>query len=170
VKNTEEGFTLVELMVTLAVVVILMAVAIPSFNEAMLGSKLTSNANDFVASLNKARSEAITRNSMVTLCASTCPTSNPTCTCAAGGGWEQGWIVLAGAETLLRHAELDTGLKMSEAGGKVEIDLQPTGVGADQATITLCQNTPYAGSQERVINVSATGRASLISTQNGACP
>jgi len=169
-KDAEEGFTLIELMITLAIMIILMAVAIPSFNETMLGGKLTSNANDLVASLNKARGEAIKRNSTVTLCASTCPAASATCTCAAGGEWDQGWIVLAGAETLLRHDSLDTGLKMTEASSVLSILLQPTGVGSTQATITLCQNSPSAGSQERVISISATGRASLTSTETGSCP
>jgi len=168
-KNTEEGFSLIELMVTLAIMIILMAVAIPSFNETMLGSKLTSNANDFVASLNKARSEAIKRNSTVTFCASTCPAGTDPCTCATAGGWDQGWVVLAGTEILLRHTSMATGLKMTDASNVRSITLQPTGVGATQATITLCQNSPSAGSQERVISVSATGRASLTSTANGVC-
>jgi len=168
-KDAEEGFTLIELMVTLAIMIIIMAVAVPSFNETMLGSKLTSNANDFVTSLNKARSEAIKRNSTVTFCASTCAASDTTCTCATAGGWDQGWVILAGTEIVFRHTSITTGLKMTDASNVRSITLQPTGVGATQATITLCQNSPSAGSQERVISVSATGRASLTSTTNGTC-
>ena len=97
-----------------------------------------------------------------------------TCTCAEGGGWDQGWVILVLVEDtekiLLRHDSFDSGLKMTDASNVRSIVLQPTGVGATQATITLCQNSPSAGSQERVINISATGRASLTSTETGSCP
>ena len=53
------GFTLVELMITLAIAGILVAVGIPSFNSTISDSRLTSYANEFVTALNLARSEAI---------------------------------------------------------------------------------------------------------------
>ena len=79
------GFTLIELVVTLTVAAILLAIAVPSFYDATLGSKLASYANNFVASVSLARSEAIKRNAAVTLCASSDGAS------CASGGWEQGF-------------------------------------------------------------------------------
>ena len=55
------GFTLVELMITLAIAGILVAVGIPSFNSTISSNRLTSYANELVTALNLARSEAVKR-------------------------------------------------------------------------------------------------------------
>jgi len=159
----QQGFTLIELMVTIAVLGILLAIAVPSFMDAVLGSKLSSAANSLVANAYLARGEAIKRNGVVQLCAgSSCPGS---------GGWEQGWIVRAADGTVIqRQSALSPGLKMTESGGINSIDFQPTGVGVTQATLTVCRATPSVGSQERVISISATGRASVTKTTTGSCP
>ena len=49
-SRTLSGFTLIELMVTIAVMALLLAIAVPAFNDATLGGKLSSYANNFVAS------------------------------------------------------------------------------------------------------------------------
>ncbi|RTZ60982.1 MAG: hypothetical protein DSZ32_02660 [Gammaproteobacteria bacterium] len=81
------GFTLVELVVTLAVAAILVSTAVPSFVELVSNSHATKIANDFVASLHAARSEAVKRNVRVTVCHS----ANQK-TCNPGGKWTDGWI------------------------------------------------------------------------------
>jgi type IV fimbrial biogenesis protein FimT len=84
-----KGFTLIELMVTLAVAAIIMTVAVPSFNNLIRNNRLTVQNNELVSTLLVARSEAVKRSTTVTVCASsdqaTCDTSN----------WESGWIVFA---------------------------------------------------------------------------
>ena len=62
------GFTIIELMVTLAVAAILLAIAIPSFNYLMVSNKLTTTANDIVTAVNTARITAIKRNTDVSVC------------------------------------------------------------------------------------------------------
>jgi len=159
----QQGFTLIELMITITVLGILLAVAVPSFTDAVLGSKLRSYANNFLASVYLARGEAIKRNSVVNLCASSNGTS---CT----GDWEQGWIVLTGTTVIQRQSALSSGMKMTESGGVSSINFQPTGVGVTPATLTVCRATPSVGGQERVISISATGRASVAKTTTGSCP
>jgi type IV fimbrial biogenesis protein FimT len=157
----QRGFTLVEMMVAITIMSILLAIAIPNFNNAILGSKLSGYANNLVASAFLARGEAIKRNAVVTLCVSTNGT-----TCATGG-WEQGWIVLAGTEVLQRQPVANPGFKFT--GTVSTVRFQPTGVGSDQAAITICRATPTAGDQERVVSISATGRASTAKTTTGTC-
>lgn len=63
----DSGFTLLELMVAIAIAGVLMAIAIPSFREMIRNNRLTTYANEFVTSLNIARSEAVKRGVPVTV-------------------------------------------------------------------------------------------------------
>lgn len=62
------GFTLVELMVTVAVAAVLLIIAVPSFNNIINTNRLTTAANSMVNALNTARMEAIKRNGSVQFC------------------------------------------------------------------------------------------------------
>lgn len=157
------GFTLVEMMVTIAVLAILLGIAVPSFTETLLGNKLASYANELSSSALLARGEAIKRNAVVTLCVSS------TGTACGTGSWEQGWIVISGTTVLHQHAALPSGLKVIETSATSSIDFRPTGVGASAATLTVCRATPSVGAQERVVTISVTGRTSVSKTTNGAC-
>ena len=82
------GFTLIELMTTLAVAVVILTVGVPNFQELIKANTLNSQVNSFVAGINLTRSEAIKRSGRVSICKSSTLTA-----CATSGGWEQGWIV-----------------------------------------------------------------------------
>lgn len=160
-----DGFTLIELLVTIALVAILLALAAPSLRDASLSSTLAANANRLVASATLARSEAIKRNTPITLCTSINGTS-----CATTGQWEQGWIVLNGATVLLHEQAAPAGFKMTASpAGTASLSFQATGVGSTPADFTVCRATPTAGIQERVVSVSTTGRTSVKKTTTGVC-
>lgn len=158
------GFTLIELMITIAVMAILLAIVIPSFTDATLGSKLRSQANDLAAGVLLARSEAIKRNKTVTLCASSNGTS---CT----GGWADGWIVIGSDGTvILKHPAAAGGFLINSTSATVtSVIFQPTGVGATQTTLTVCRATPSVGSQERAVRISTTGKTKVSKTTTGSC-
>ncbi|HEV8331140.1 MAG TPA: GspH/FimT family pseudopilin [Steroidobacteraceae bacterium] len=162
-RKAATGFTLVEAMMAITIMAILMAIAVPSFKDASLSSQLRASANDLAASVYLARSEALKRNTVVTLCMS----SNGA-TCAASGGWEQGWIVLSGA-ALTAHPAAPTGQRI-RAGGITSLSFQPTAVGATAATFTVCRATPRVGREERVVTIDATGRPWITRTTNASCP
>lgn len=63
------GFTLIELMVTLSVLGILLALAAPSLRDFLVANRLSTNVNSVIGLLNYARSEAIVRNQAVAVCA-----------------------------------------------------------------------------------------------------
>ena len=179
----DQGFTLIEVMIVVVIVAVLAALAAPSFIDATLSSRLGTLANKFVASAHLARSEAIKRNSVITMC-----TANTAGTECAPGSWEQGWIVMCptdlsdptaagfcvagGPDTLVFHHEqaAPTGFKIIEQSGTPleSLNFQPTGVGADQAIFRVCRATPTVGSQEREIEISITGRPS-VKTETGDC-
>lgn len=149
------GFTLIELMVTVAILVIVIGVAAPGLSDVMLSSRLTSYANDFVASAQLARGEAIKRNTPVTLCA-----SSDGLACATTGGWEQGWIVLAGTAPLQKHAALAAGYLFKDASSTRTLSFAPSGVGSTSVVLTLCKASSDA-KQQRTISVTATGQGSV---------
>ena len=166
------GVTLVELLFTMVVLAILVAIAVPSFRGASLSSRLTAAANDLHASVQIARSEAIKSNRATRLCA-----SEDGSTCADDGDWEQGWIVLdlndpldvSDDVVLHTQAGIPGGFKVVESGGLLQLDFQPIGVGANAAIFTVCREEPL-GSEERVVSVTATGLASVTRTETGSCP
>ena len=80
------GFTLVELMVTIVVLAILLAIGIPSFASLIASNRLTSATNELIASLQAARTEALRRNARVTVCPAA-PNAN-----ACSGAWRDGWM------------------------------------------------------------------------------
>lgn len=97
------GFTLIEMLVVITISAILVALAIPSFERASRSSQVSSAANALLAALDVARSEAIRRNVIVTVCRSLNPNADvgtANCSSAADGNypdndWASGWIVIA---------------------------------------------------------------------------
>lgn len=65
------GFTMVELLITMAVLAVVLALAVPSFQGIMNRNRLTASANELVSALQTARMEAVRRNKRVALCPST---------------------------------------------------------------------------------------------------
>jgi type IV fimbrial biogenesis protein FimT len=165
---SERGFTMMELLVAVSIAAVLFAIGVPMFRDAALGSRLSAAANNLLASVQLARSEAIKRNVNVTLCASSDGES-----CAGAGGWEQGWITIidpADPDTVVQYQQgLPAGYQMTQTGGTTDLVFQPIGIGASAAVITVCRLNP-AGSQERVLALRATGTANVTSTTTGVCP
>lgn len=62
------GFTLIELMITVAVAAVLLMIAVPSFQNMIVSNRLTTTANDMVAALHLARIQAIKRNTATQFC------------------------------------------------------------------------------------------------------
>ena len=96
------GFTLIELMVTLAVAGILLAVGVPSFINVIVGNRLATQSNELVSAFHWARSEAVKRNQPIRLCRAADAGATD---CAGAGLWEH-WIVVNPAGTVIRRGEL----------------------------------------------------------------
>jgi len=81
-KQITQGFSLIELIVTLAIVAVIMMIGVPNFNSAIRNSRLTTSVNELVTTFNIARSEAIKRNRHVVVG-------------KTGTDWENGWQIFA---------------------------------------------------------------------------
>ena len=87
-KSRSRGFTLVELLVALGIAALILGIAAPSFDDFRRNNRLTSAANDFLASTQVARTEAIKRQVTVSICPSTDPPdAAATCSGAPFNGW-----------------------------------------------------------------------------------
>src|SRR5687767_9439407 len=87
-RSRASGFSLIELMVTIAIVAILLALGLPSFEGSMRSNRVATTTNEMLASLALARSEAIRSSRESRICASADGS-----TCGAGLDWNAGWII-----------------------------------------------------------------------------
>jgi len=138
------GFSMVELIVVLAVIGILLSIAVPPFRDFLRNNQLASISHEFVASTNLARSEAVRRGGRVTLCRSATGAA-----CAGSGNWDQGWIVFAdpdndatvdaGEEVLQVHRAVQGGSTLVgniNVVSRITFDAQ--GRPGQAGTVTLC--------------------------------
>jgi type IV fimbrial biogenesis protein FimT len=123
------GFTLVEVMVVLTIGAILVAAAVPSFQRVIANTRASNGTNALSGAFELARSEAIRRGVVVSVCRTLDPNAAPAalaCSNAAGGiyaagDWASGWIMFAkygagaidvyedGADMVLRVQQQATG-------------------------------------------------------------
>ncbi len=88
-RSAQHGFTLIELMIVVALLAIISAFALPAFQSFIASNRLTSEANELLAGLNLARSEAVRTQRRVVLCRA----SATSCVTTADGERWQRWVV-----------------------------------------------------------------------------
>lgn len=91
-RQRQRGLTLVELMVTLAAAIILLAVGMPLFSGIVGNNRAVAQANDLLSAFKLARSEAVKRTDNVTICAIDNPAAAVPA-CGDAGDWGNGWTV-----------------------------------------------------------------------------
>lgn len=177
-----------ELMTAIAVIGVVLAITVPSFNTFRLNNRMTGAANDLLASFNVARSEAVKRQQTIGVCTSTNPrAATPTCTAPLNDNNRIGWVVWldqdadatpdAGEQVLANHDTLDPALRLTS--NWQAINYVPTGfmqvtpalpTGAP-AALLLCDERRNDATDDqirrRVLTVSPTGRPAVLRTGTG---
>lgn len=177
-RSRLRGFTLMELMVTLALAGVIVALAVPAMRDFMRNSRLAGASNDLLRSMNLARTEAIKRQSgNVVVCATANPRASDGAIRCSYGAF-QAWFVFhdangnwqhdAGEDVLERHSSVsDTVTVNSDHDGIVSYApsgfANPAAAQTPTANIMLCDHRGNAAmgtdSTARALLISATGRA-----------
>ncbi|MDD2761113.1 MAG: GspH/FimT family pseudopilin [Methylomonas sp.] len=179
------GVTLIELMVTVALAAIVTGLAVPSFERTIRSNRLTGYANEWVASLNFARSEAVKRGVPVSIRRKS----------DTAGEWEEGWNIFvdwdgdgvldggkdetvcneAAEDCLLKtYDSLSAGYTLRSSGDNDYKDYATYlagGLAKHQvaATFRLCDNTQNTQAS-RTIVLNAVGRPTTAVNNAASCP
>ena len=153
------GFTLIELMVTVVILGIVAAYAIPGFQNLVESNRVTSQTNNLLSAFKSARSEAVNRGQSVTLT-------------AVGGDFTQGWCIYEGASgsncasvTPIRQFDAADGVSIGSVSGDTSFQFDGRGrmVVPDTAVNIHVEPVDCNGEADarRVISISVAGRTSF---------
>ena len=151
VCRVERGFTLVELIAAVLLVSIFATLAAPPFRDFIIRQRMRNAAFELMSDIAYARSEAVKRNSTVTL--------------AKVGTWSGGWTVADGATTIRQHPAFPASITIS--AGSSSVDFYMNGRASAAIGFTIDDSGGSAAIPARCVSVDPSGRPQ---STEGACP
>lgn len=158
--RVSRGFTLIELMVTLAVLAIIVGIAAPSFATLVQGNRSATVSQELLGALQLARSEAVKRRGLVQVCRRNAEGS----ACATGTDWSAGWLVRESGGDIIRLWDAAPGLTVT--GPQDGVQFRASGMASAGAGFSVAMSGCSAGKRSD-ITLGSTGHVSLAEV---ACP
>jgi type IV fimbrial biogenesis protein FimT len=161
IKRTDAGFTLVELLVAIAIIGVLLRIAVPSMSSMISSARLSSQTDLLIGSIALARAEAVKRRAPVTLCPAQNPMNATACApvsttseiAAAKTYWSNGWMLVVGGAVIDRVAA-STLLQVDTASVQPQVVFSGTiGSASVASTFKLC----VKGQSQQQIDVNLSG-------------
>ncbi len=163
-QKHESAFTLIELMLAIAVGAVLLVLGVPSFKNIMERNGLAVQVNDFISTLNYARSEAVKRKQDIVICRSDTTVTPLNCNTSGGAGYEEGWMIYidfdrdgdfdnGSDETLWTHAALKQGMELSgdgSTGNRIRYDAK--GRSKNDGSFIVCKDNDPTKARVLVVN------------------
>lgn len=171
-RTAAGGFTIIELLVTMSIVAVLMAIGVPSFRYVTNSNRIASEINGLLGDLQFARSEAIKDGRTVTVCVSANGTS-----CSNATSWHSGWIVFSDptnvgtvdtGEVVLRVQAPFSGTDTFNASNNVKavtFNREGYAVGIASGTLITLQDATATSGWTRCLSVNLVGQ--IITQKQG---
>lgn len=176
-KNRSAGFTLIEILVVLAIVGILVAMAVPSFNTMLMRRSVQGAADALVTDIRYARSEALRRSVRVSICSLATGTQD---TCSGSPAvWVNGWMVFidtdpgagnvgtrqAATEEIVRVQQPPSNIlsiASTAASTKNVLTFEANGIAKNaNETLVITPTTAGSATNNRLVCTSSTGRPAI---------
>lgn len=174
------GFTLIEALVTIAVLAIVTSLAAPNLRDFIVSNKMANLSNEFSSAVLQTRALAVSKNACATLCASTdisATAGTGTCSNSSTDDFQKGWLVFvnkactdtlatppAGSITVLRRGEANSAYSIKlGTGGKSMVMFDPRGYSNLPASAEYKVDPPSSADAKykRVVCVDAAGRPTV---------
>jgi type IV fimbrial biogenesis protein FimT len=168
----------VELMITISMIAVLAAIALPSYSSMIRRNRIATQANDLLGAFNMARNESITRSRGVTLCAADTTGDTLPTACGSAATWSAGWMVFIDdtataddapptaidADNVLRVWRGIEQNTLTVDGDRYFVRFNPRGMAssdpAPPITFTLKPESNCSNQQQRQITINSLGRSS----------
>lgn len=196
-RSAQHGFTLIELMIVVVLLAVISAFALPAFQSFIASNRLTSEANELLAGLNLARSEAVRTQRHVVLCRTNgvvetddsdpnCPMKIQGCVETSAGSW-QGWAVFVDSDSNGVYARSECVLQthvvaaslnvlsndeLGSAGNRIKF--RPEGLArphdslaVQNATVSVCDSSGSLSATSNARNVELRSGSRVAVTRGG---
>ena len=178
-RLTNRGFTMLELTVTLAVMGLMLAVAVPSLRSFLASQAVDAHANELASALRFARSEALKRGYEVTVCA------GASGTCSGSNDWDAGFVVFVDNNAGVSNGAFDPGeraLRVKDGAMGVglitstarSVTIARTGIlfavnGSAAATTSIAIQPVGGSADSRTVCLNKQGRITILRGGSAVC-